>query len=232
MMKRTRLLVLAGTAAALIVGVAAPQPTAAACVADPYMGSVCWTAANFCPRQYAPADGALLTISGNEALFSLLGCTYGGDCRNIFGLPDLRGRSAVGSGVGPGLNPVSLGQMRGLEEVTLDVTEMPAHDHGATLEIDNGLTVSTTVEATLVPGNTGVDTGNVLASGGNPGNYFANPPQGSTRELGGVETTLSGAIGGTVTVEPNGSSQPHYNLPPQLGLTACIAVEGMYPPRN
>ena len=80
-----------------------------------YIGEIFMTGANFCPRGTAAADGQLLAISQNQALFSLYGTNYGGDGRTTFGLPDLRGRSPVHAGSGPGLNPVSLGSKGGAE---------------------------------------------------------------------------------------------------------------------
>lgn len=79
---------------------------------------------------YASAEGQLLPISQNQALFSILGTTYGGDGITTFALPDLRGRAAMGDGAGPGLTPTSLGHKQGQETVALSVNEMPAHDHG------------------------------------------------------------------------------------------------------
>ncbi len=94
------------------------------------IGSICMTAANFCPRGTLEAKGTLLSIHEDTILFSVLGCNYGGDCRSTFALPDLRGRSPIGMGQGPGLSPVALGQRRGNEVTTLDAANMPSHNHG------------------------------------------------------------------------------------------------------
>ncbi|NEU33727.1 phage tail protein, partial [bacterium LRH843] len=82
-----------------------------------------------CPRNWAAADGQLLAISSNTALFSLIGTIYGGDGRTTFALPDLRGRSMVHEGTGPGLSNIRLGQRGGVESHTMSVTEMPSHNH-------------------------------------------------------------------------------------------------------
>jgi len=82
---------------------------------DAYIGEIFMTGANFCPRGTAALDGQLLAISQNTALFSLLGTIYGGDGRTTFGLPDMRGRSAVHSGTGSGLSNVKLGSRGGTE---------------------------------------------------------------------------------------------------------------------
>ncbi|MCA9068980.1 MAG: tail fiber protein, partial [Planctomycetaceae bacterium] len=95
--------------------------------ADEFLGSVSWFAGTFAPIGYAKAEGQLLPISQNTALFSLLGTTYGGDGRTTFGLPDLRGRMAIHYGSGPGLSPVTLGQKWGTESVSLSLL---GHNHG------------------------------------------------------------------------------------------------------
>ena len=88
---------------------------------DPFIGEIMQFGATFCPRGWARTDGRLLSISQNSALFSLLGTTYGGDGRYTFGLPDLRGRVAIGVGEGPGLSTYRVGQKGGNEQVTSPV---------------------------------------------------------------------------------------------------------------
>jgi len=96
---------------------------------DPYLGEVCLFGGNFAPRGWAFCDGQLLPINLNQALFAILGTTYGGDGRTAFALPDLRGRVPVGPGTGPGLTTVYLGQRIGVEAAGLTVGQLPAHDH-------------------------------------------------------------------------------------------------------
>ena len=96
---------------------------------DPYIAEVGIFAGNFAPRGWASCDGQLLPISENTALFSLIGTTYGGDGRTTMGLPDLRGRTAVHEGNGPGLTPRNLGSRFGVEDVTLTTNQMPSHTH-------------------------------------------------------------------------------------------------------
>ncbi|MCM2371003.1 tail fiber protein [Aporhodopirellula aestuarii] len=96
---------------------------------DPLLGSVSWFAGNFVPRGFSQANGAILPISQNTALFSILGTTYGGDGRTTFGLPDLRGRTPIHAGNGPGLSPVRLGEKGGTEYVTLSESQLPSHNH-------------------------------------------------------------------------------------------------------
>jgi microcystin-dependent protein len=93
-------------------------------MSEPYIGEIKIVSFDFAPRQYAFCNGQLLPIAQNQALFSILGTTYGGDGRVTFALPDLRGRVPihVGSGIG-------LGQRSGEEAHTLITTELPAHNH-------------------------------------------------------------------------------------------------------
>jgi len=86
---------------------------------DAYIGEIFMTGANYCPRGTANLDGQLLPIAQNTALFSLLGTTYGGDGRTTFGLPDMRGRSAIHAGRGPGLSSVRQGSRGGTENLNL-----------------------------------------------------------------------------------------------------------------
>ncbi len=107
--------------------VLAPKPAAAG--AFPFIGELMLFGGNFCPRGWTNADGQLLAISANSALFSLYGTTYGGDGRTTFGLPDLRGRAAIHTGQGPGLANYAQGQKGGTENLTVQTTNMPSHNH-------------------------------------------------------------------------------------------------------
>lgn len=96
-------------------------------MAEAYVGEIRMFGGNFAPAGWAFCDGSLLPISGNETLFNLIGTTYGGDGQNTFALPDLRSRMPVHQGTGPGLTPRILAEAGGLEEVTLTVSQIPAH---------------------------------------------------------------------------------------------------------
>ncbi|MDF1811624.1 MAG: PEP_CTERM-anchored TLD domain-containing protein [Verrucomicrobiales bacterium] len=102
--------------------------------AEAGLGSVYWFAGNFDPAGYHIADGSLLSMSQNPALFSLLGTTYGGDGQTTFRLPDLQGRTPIHSGSGPGLSDVTWGEQGGSETVTLEEVNLPPHSH----TIDDG----------------------------------------------------------------------------------------------
>ena len=98
---------------------------------EPFIGQIMMFGGNFAPRGWALCDGSLLSISQNQALFSILGTTYGGDGRTTFGLPDLRGRVPMHPGSGPGLTTRTLGQKSGTETNTLTESQLPSHTHTA-----------------------------------------------------------------------------------------------------
>lgn len=96
---------------------------------EPFIGAICAFGFNFAPRSWAMCNGQLLAIAQHQALFSLLGTMYGGDGRTTFALPDLRGRSAIHYGSGPGLSDYRIGSRGGAERVTLTAAEAPPHNH-------------------------------------------------------------------------------------------------------
>lgn len=98
-------------------------------MSSPFIGQIMMVGFNFAPRGWAFCDGQLLPIAQNQALFALLGTTYGGNGTTTFALPDLRGRVPIHKDQGPGLSNYSLGQMGGAERVTLTTNEMPTHSH-------------------------------------------------------------------------------------------------------
>jgi microcystin-dependent protein len=117
-------------------------------------------AGNFAPRNWAFCQGQTISISQNTALFSLLGTNYGGNGQTTFQLPNLAGRTAVGTGTGPGLSNIPLGQMAGTETVTLSAAQMPAHTH--------------TLNANSNTGTTGNPNGAILAAAANT--YISGAP--------------------------------------------------------
>src|SRR6478672_6336150 len=119
---------------------------------QPFIGDIYIFAGDFAPRGWAFCDGQLLAIAQNQALFSILGTTYGGNGQTTFALPDLRGRAPIGQGQGPGLTPITLGEQAGTESVTVLSSQMPAHNH--TLNCDTNAA------------SVGVPTGNLLADSG------------------------------------------------------------------
>jgi microcystin-dependent protein len=187
---------------------------------DPFIGEIKMVGFNFAPKGYALCNGALMPISQNSALFSLLGVTFGGDGVNTFALPDYRGRGPVGMGQGPGLSaPVVQGQVAGFESVTLSLGNLPAHTHAATT---SGMSASPAASAAA--GGERSPAGGILAT---PiaGDSFALPAAGDV-------TMAAIPVTGTVTIAPAGSSQPVGIRNPYLGTNFVIATEGVYPSRN
>jgi len=98
-------------------------------MANPFIGEIRLFGGNFAPLGWAFCNGQLLPISENDALFGLLGTTYGGDGQTTFAMPDLRGRVPVHQGPGPGLSSRQIGETTGTETVTLSTQQLPAHSH-------------------------------------------------------------------------------------------------------
>lgn len=94
-----------------------------------YIGEIRMFGGNFAPRTWAFCDGRTINIASNTALFSIVGTVYGGNGTTTFCLPDLRGRTAVGAGTGPGLSPYVLGQKGGVETTAMSLVQMPIHTH-------------------------------------------------------------------------------------------------------
>ncbi len=187
---------------------------AQACTTEAYLGSVCMTAGNYCPKGTVEAAGQLVAIAENQALFAVMGTAYGGDGRTNFGMPDLRGRTPVGAGAGqsPGLTLVRQGQKRGVETVTLQQSQMPSHTHSL-----NALPVDAT-------GNVEPDAW--LANTRIPASREATTPAATYASSGSATMLNSGSIG------TSGGGRAIDNLPPQLGMRYCIVTDGLFPPRD
>ena len=125
--------------AILLITILSSAFTSRAKATEPFIGELRTVGFNFCPRGWAAAEGQLLAISSNSALFSLLGTMYGGDGRTTFALPDLRGRTVIGAGSGPGLSPRTQGAKAGVETVTLATNQMPSHSHGFSVKQGRGV---------------------------------------------------------------------------------------------
>jgi microcystin-dependent protein len=176
---------------------------------EPFMGLIAAFGFNFTPRGWASCSGQLSSIAQNSAMFALLGTMYGGDGIQTFGIPDLRGRTLVGMGTGPGLSPVVQGQMAGSQQVTITSSNMPQHNHtlgAARLSIANSIPDSS------------------LSSG-----FLANTPSTQKIYAEGSNATSS-VISGTTDMA--GSSFPLGIMNPFLGINYCIAMEGIFPSRN
>src|SRR6185295_14742074 len=107
-------------------------------MADPFVAEIRIFPFNFAPKGWAFCDGQLLPLSQNTALFSLLGTVYGGNGKSNFALPNLQGSAPMHPGQGPGLSLYDLGQTGGSDTVTLLQSEIPAHNHGLNVTLDDG----------------------------------------------------------------------------------------------
>jgi microcystin-dependent protein len=178
---------------------------------DPFIAEIRIFPFNFAPRGWAFCDGQILPISQNTALFSLLGTTYGGNGQSVFALPDLQGRAPMHPGQGPGLSHHDLGETGGSDTVTLLETEIPAHSH----------------VLRVVP-----DPADLNAPSPNP----PSPIRSLARSSGGFayqsNTSQSLVNLAPQTLAPAGGTLPHNNLQPYLTLTFCIALQGVFPPRQ
>lgn len=169
-------------------------------MSQPYIGEIRLLGFNFPPLGWQLCAGQLVPISEYEALFQLIGTTYGGDGQTTFGLPDLRGRAPIHWGTGPGLSTYIIGQQLGTENVTLSQGQLPMHGHPF---------LATTNQATLpAPQNN-------LASDTNRNAYST---------AGTVNTQLNAQ-----TIGPVGGNQPHENMQPFLVGNYCISMYGIFP---
>lgn len=186
---------------------------------NPFIGQVTLFAGNFPPRAYAFCQGQLLPISQNTALFSILGTTYGGDGRTTFALPDLRGRCAIHTGLGPGLSTYVLGERQGIETVNLNLLQLPSHSHISDVR---GLTGQ-------LPASTG--TGGATEPG--PTASFSSSAGIGAPIYGGTANTHIGMVaGGSMSLNNTGGSQSHENRRPFIAINYIIALQGTYPARS
>ena len=172
-------------------------------MSEPFLGEIKMFAGNFDPRGWALCNGQLMAISQNTALFSLLGTTYGGDGRVTFGLPNLQSRIPLGFQQGPGLTDYVLGEMDGVESVTLLSTEMPAHNH--------------VPQALSGPGDTDNPQNTIWAGSSNRDLEYGD--------------TLNAPMSNTALPQAGGG-QPHNNMQPYLVINFMIALQGIFPPRG
>ena len=179
-------------------------------MADPFVAEIRIFGFNFAPRGWAFCQGQLLPISQNTALFSLLGTYYGGNGSTNFALPNLQGSAAIGTGQGPGLSIQSLGEVGGVDSVTLLSTQIPSHTH----------TLSAGVLSTPNPAqNVATPAGNAMFGLSGPNNTYIDPVA--------PNTTFNAAALATV-----GTNTPHENRQPFVALNFCIAMQGVFPPRS
>lgn len=198
--------------------------SAQACSDEAYIGSICATANNYCPKDYAKAEGQLLTITDNAALYSLLGTNFGGNGTSNFQLPDLRSRTPVGIG---GPLALTIGTQYGQETVTLTEAQMAIHSHNADYTAPEQpvaypfeIHASQTAAQKEVPA-----TGDMFAA--TPMNGFT-PTTSTAIQVGGHENSS----GANIAVSSTGGGQPFSIIDPQTSAQYCIKMKGLYPPRS
>jgi len=189
---------------------------------QPYVGEIILVAFDFAPAGWAFCNGQLMSISENETLFALIGTTYGGDGQSTFGLPDLRGRIPIGVGQGPGLQNYFLGEMAGVETVTLTAQQLAGHNHA--------------IDTNALTGTMKCKSGPAIGNQRSPGtNLYAPEAAGATMPYSSAapDATMNAdpvAISGNTA--PAGGSQPHDNQQPFLALNFCISLFGVFPPQS
>lgn len=203
-------------------------------MSDPFLGEIRMVGFTFAPYGWAMCQGQVMSISQNQALFSLFGTTYGGNGQTTFGLPDLRSRSPVGTGTGLGLSPIEPGDQGGEEAITLTMSQLPAHTHTATTTGGVSVTGPVAIPATATTTGEGAipTTSTVLGpvgEGGRPGTLYSTAAP--TTTLAPFNVTLTGP-GPTVTNSVTGSSLPTPLRNPYLGLTCIVALQGVFPTRG
>ena len=169
---------------------------------DPFLGQIAFVPYNFVPKNWAACNGQILSIAQNQALFALLGTTYGGNGTTTFALPDMRGRVLVHEGQAPGgPTTYTMGQTGGAESVTLQVTQIPSHSH--------------TVNAVTAEGNQN-----------SPTNALPADTKALDKEYSDVtaNTTMKSTM-----VNPTGGGQAHENRPPFITLKCIISLQGVFP---
>lgn len=168
---------------------------------EPYIGEIRMFGGSFAPAGWAFCNGALMPISENDALFTLIGTTYGGDGQETFALPNLQSRIPIHAGQGPGISQsYQLGEAAGVEQVTLTMQQIPTHNHP--------FFASTAASNSLTP------TDQVLGQSTQRAIYF--------------EATTTTNLAGNALVA-QGGSQPHDNMMPFLCINFIISLFGVFP---
>lgn len=171
-------------------------------MSQPYIGEIRMFGFSFAPAGWAQCDGQLIPISENDALFILLGTTYGGDGEETFALPNLQSRIPIHSGTGASGTTYQLGEAAGVESVTLTTQQIPTHNHPPS--------------ANTGAGNSATPTDNVWAANANTAavQYVAGA---------GANVNMANTLG------TSGGSQPHDNMMPYLVINFCISLFGIFP---
>jgi microcystin-dependent protein len=182
---------------------------------DQFIGSVCAFGFNYAPVDWMFCQGQSMPINNYQALFALIGTTYGGDGVTTFNLPNLQGAAAIGDGQGPGLSNYVWGQKGGSNTVTLTATNLPGHTHPISFTFNGSNNTATT----------GTPAGGFPADEKN-GTPYATPPATANTFMGAL------AAANQPVLSPSGGNQPLSIQRPSLAMNYCIAVNGIFPSRN
>ena len=175
-------------------------------MSEGFIGEIRMFGGNFAPAGWAFCDGQLMPISENDALFILIGTTYGGDGQETFALPDLRSRSPIHMGTAASGSTYQLGENGGVEEVTLTVQQIPSHNHAATF-------------ATV---------GQVAS----PSNALLSQAASTQAGIRIYSTNAQNTTMSPQTLASTGGSQPHTNIQPTLAVNFIISLFGLFPSQN
>ena len=170
-------------------------------MSNPFVGELRMFGGNFAPAGWAFAKGQVIPISQNDILFQLYGTTYGGDGQETFALPNLQSRVPIHNGQGPGIsNNYQLGEMGGVEQVTLTTQQMPVHNHA--------FTASQNIAQVPQPTDSVVATSNTVQL------YIGD---------------IASIPLDNQALQPVGGSQPHTNLQPYLAISFIVSLFGLFP---
>ena len=172
-------------------------------MSSPYIGEIRMFGGNFAPSGWAFCAGQLMPISENDALFTLIGTTYGGDGQETFGIPNLNGRVPIHQGQGKSGTTYQMGEMAGTESITLTVQQIPIHNHSFLAD--------------------GAQGNQVTPAGNYPANSFNVTPY--------INQPTDGNMNGNA-ITPIGGSQPHENMQPYLCINYIISLFGIFPQQN
>lgn len=221
----------------------AAMPDDATAGLEPFIGEINYVAFNYAPQGWLPCNGQLLSINQYQAMFALLGTTYGGNGTTTFALPDMRGKVPVHQGQSAGGSNFTMGQTAGSENITLTANQMPTHSHPAdatstsTSVVAPGASATSILKAVNAAGDTNAPgSGAIAMSPALTKIYSSSTAPSVNMNQASIETTLSGVNVATttttaVTVGPTGGSQPFSIMQPYTTVNCIIAVDGIFPSR-
>ena len=189
-----------------------------------YTAQIVLFAGNFAPRGWAFCQGQILDINSYPALYSLLGTVYGGNGRNTFGLPDLRSRVPVGTGTGPGLSTITLGELSGQEYTQITAGNLPTIQ--APVQFAGSLECKLPVNTSTTADSNSPENAFLRSSPAQPFYNTASSPAAYT----GAGPVDMGNLQGTAVF--SGASQPINNREPFLGMNYIICLDGIFPSRS